>query len=94
MPNFNLSKSEVDLSAVQFIDLAIARFLNFSERAKIIATYALCGFSNLGSIGIQIGGIAAVAPSRQKDLAQLSINALIAGSIACFMTACVAGILI
>ena len=65
-----------------------------SERAKIIATYALCGFSNLGSIGIQIGGISAIAPSRQADLAKLSIRALAAGSIACFMTACVAGILI
>lgn len=65
-----------------------------SERAEIIATYALCGFSNLGSIGIQIGGISAIAPSRQQDLAQLSVRALVAGSIACFMTACVAGILI
>ncbi|MBE9043015.1 NupC/NupG family nucleoside CNT transporter [Pleurocapsales cyanobacterium LEGE 10410] len=65
-----------------------------SERAKIIATYALCGFSNLGAIGIQIGGISAIAPDRQPDLARLSIRALAAGSIACFMTACVAGILI
>ncbi|MEM8674413.1 MAG: NupC/NupG family nucleoside CNT transporter [Cyanobacteria bacterium P01_G01_bin.67] len=65
-----------------------------SERAKIIATYALCGFSNLGAIGIQIGGISAIAPNRQADLAQLSVRALIAGSIACFMTACVAGMLI
>ena len=65
-----------------------------SERAKIIATYALCGFSNLGSVGIQIGGINAIAPQRQADLAQLSLRALMAGSIACFMTACVAGILV
>ena len=65
-----------------------------SERAKVIATYALCGFSNLGAVGIQIGGISAIAPERQSDLAQLSIKALAAGSIACFMTACVAGILI
>ena len=65
-----------------------------SERAKVIATYALCGFSNIGSIGIQIGGLSAIAPSRQADLAKLSIRALAAGSIACFMTACVAGILI
>ena len=65
-----------------------------SERAKVIATYALCGFSNLGAVGIQIGGISAIAPERQSDLAQLSIKALVAGSIACFMTACVAGILI
>ena len=65
-----------------------------SERAKVIATYALCGFSNLGAVGIQIGGISAIAPERQSDLAQLSIKALAAGSIACFMTACVAGILV
>ena len=65
-----------------------------SERASIIATYALCGFSNLGSIGIQIGGISAISPSRQQDLARVSVRALIAGSIACFMTACVAGVLI
>ncbi len=65
-----------------------------SERAKIIATYALCGFSNIGSIGIQIGGISAIAPSRQSDLAKLGIRALIAGSIACFMTACITGILL
>ena len=65
-----------------------------SERSKIIATYALCGFSNLGAVGIQIGGISAIAPTRQADLAQLSIRALAAGSIACFMTACIAGILI
>ena len=65
-----------------------------TERSKVIATYALCGFSNLGAIGIQIGGISAIAPSRQQDLAKLSIRALTAGSIACFMTACVAGILI
>ncbi len=65
-----------------------------SERAKVIATYALCGFSNIGAIGIQIGGISAIAPERQSDMAQLSFRALAAGSIACFMTACVAGILI
>ena len=65
-----------------------------SERAKIIATYALCGFSNIGSIGIQIGGISAIAPSRQSDLAKLAIRALFTGSIACFMTACITGILL
>ena len=65
-----------------------------SERAAIIATYALCGFANIGSVGIQIGGISAIAPERQTDLAQLSFRALTAGTIACFMTACIAGILI
>jgi CNT family concentrative nucleoside transporter len=65
-----------------------------SERAKILSTYALCGFSNLGSIGIQIGGISAIAPKRQRDLAQLGMRAMIAGSLACFMTACIAGLLL
>ncbi|NJK48463.1 NupC/NupG family nucleoside CNT transporter [Candidatus Gracilibacteria bacterium] len=65
-----------------------------SERAKILATYALCGFSNLGSIGIQIGGISAIAPQRQHDLAKLGLRAMIAGSLACFMTACIAGLLL
>ncbi len=65
-----------------------------SERAKIIATYALCGFSNIGSIGIQIGGIGGIAPNRQADLAQMGVRAMIGGAIACFMTACVAGMLL
>ena len=65
-----------------------------SERAAIIATYALCGFSSLGSIGIQIGGIAAIAPSRQADAAKLAVRAMIAGTITCFMTAAIAGILL
>jgi CNT family concentrative nucleoside transporter len=65
-----------------------------SQRANILATYALCGFSNLGSIGIQIGGIGAISPQRQSDLARLGLRAMIAGSLACFMTACIAGLLL
>ena len=86
---FNEFVAYLDLQQLITGDVA-----QISERAKIIATYALCGFSNLGAVGIQIGGISAIAPERQADLAQLSIRALTAGSIACFMTACVAGILI
>ena len=82
------------LAYLDLKDLITGDIPGISERGKIIATYALCGFSNIGSIGIQIGGISAIAPSRQQDLAQLSIRALVAGSIACFMTACVAGMLI
>ncbi len=82
------------LAYLDLKDLITGDIPGISERGKIIATYALCGFSNIGSIGIQIGGISAIAPSRQQDLAQLSIRALVAGSIACFMTACVAGILL
>ncbi|MGD1864099.1 MAG: NupC/NupG family nucleoside CNT transporter [Phormidesmis sp.] len=65
-----------------------------SERAAIIATYALCGFANIGSIGIQIGGIGGIAPSRQADLARIGFRAMVAGTLACFTTACIAGILL
>ena len=62
-------------------------------RSVIILTYALCGFSNISSIGIQIGGIGALAPNQRPTLAALGIKALIGGSIACFLTACVAAML-
>jgi len=62
-------------------------------RSVIIMTYALCGFSNISSIGIQIGGIGALAPNQRATLASLGIKALIGGTIACFLTACVAAML-
>ena len=63
-------------------------------RTQIILTYALCGFSNIASIGIQIGGIGGLAPNQRSTLAKLGAKALLGGSIACFLTACVAGILV
>jgi len=63
-------------------------------RSFTIATYALCGFANFGSIGIQIGGIGALAPERRNDLARLGLRALLAGTFANFMTACIAGLLL
>jgi CNT family concentrative nucleoside transporter len=68
--------------------------LHISKRSEIILTYALCGFANFGSIGIQIGGIGGLAPTRQSDLARLGLRAMIGGLLACFMTACVAGMLL
>ncbi len=65
-----------------------------SERSIIIATYALCGFSNFGSIAIQIGGISSIAPTKSSTLARLGLRAMIAGSLACFQTATIAGILL
>ncbi|MEM7556409.1 MAG: NupC/NupG family nucleoside CNT transporter [Cyanobacteria bacterium P01_A01_bin.84] len=65
-----------------------------SERAKIISTYALCGFSNIGAIGVQIAGLGVIAPGRQGDLSEMGVRAMIGGAIACFMTACIAGILL
>jgi len=64
-----------------------------SPRAAMIATYALCGFANFSSIAIQIGGIGGIAPSRRSDLAKLGFRAMIAGTLASFMTATIAGVL-
>jgi len=63
-------------------------------RSFTIATYALCGFANFSSIGIQIGGIGALAPNRRHDLARLGIRAMIAGTLANFVTATIAGFLL
>jgi CNT family concentrative nucleoside transporter len=60
----------------------------------IIATYALCGFANFSSIAIQIGGIGGIAPSRRSDLARLGLRAMVAGTLAAFMTATIAGMLV
>ncbi|MGE4490736.1 MAG: nucleoside transporter C-terminal domain-containing protein, partial [Kiritimatiellales bacterium] len=65
-----------------------------SPRTVTILTYALCGFSNLSSIAIQIGGIGALVPERRRDLSRLGLRALLAGILACLMTACIAGIFI
>jgi CNT family concentrative nucleoside transporter len=65
-----------------------------SERARTVATYALCGFANFSSIAIQIGGIAPMAPERRADLARLGLRAMIAGSLATFQTATIAGMLL
>ena len=65
-----------------------------SERAIIISTYALSGFANFSSIGIQIGGISAIAPSRKSDLAKVGLKAMFGGAIASWLTATIAGIFI
>jgi CNT family concentrative nucleoside transporter len=68
--------------------------VHLSARSQVILTYALCGFANFSSIGIQIGGIGGMAPERRSDLARLGLRAMIGGTLTCFMTACVAGLLI
>jgi CNT family concentrative nucleoside transporter len=65
-----------------------------SARSAVIASYGLCGFANFASIGIQLGGIGGIAPNRMGDLAELGVRAMMAGSIAAFMTGTVAGMLI
>lgn len=65
-----------------------------SDRTAIIASYALCGFANFASIGIQIGGLGGIAPERRKDFAKLALKAMFGGAIASWLTATIAGILI
>ncbi len=79
--------------------LSMANFLRdnpglVSEKSVAIASYALCGFANFLSIAIQIGGIGAMAPERRHDLAKLGLYALLAASLAGFLSATIAGILI
>ncbi|MBT4149503.1 MAG: NupC/NupG family nucleoside CNT transporter [Candidatus Marinimicrobia bacterium] len=65
-----------------------------SDRSALIASYALCGFANFGSIGIQLGGIGGMAPERKKDLSKLVTKAMIGGAIASWLTATIAGLII
>jgi len=78
---------------VAFLQLAPIRE-TLEPRSFTIATYALCGFANFSSIAIQIGGIGALAPNRKSDLARLGLRAVAAGTMANFMSACIAGMLI
>jgi concentrative nucleoside transporter, CNT family len=78
---------------VAFVDLGkIGNALD--PKSFVIATYALCGFANLSSVAIQVGGIGALAPSRKSDLARLGMKAVAAGTMANFMSACIAGMLL
>ena len=65
-----------------------------SERSIIITSYALCGFANFGSIGIQLGGIGSMAPERKKDLSKIVFKAMLGGAIASWLTASIVGIII
>lgn len=77
---------------VAYVDMA-QNVDKLSDTSKIIATYALCGFSNFSSIAIQIGGIGGIAPERRKDLSELGLRAMVAGSFACFQTASIAALI-
>ncbi|OCQ97033.1 nucleoside transporter NupC [Nostoc sp. MBR 210] len=80
---------------IAFLDLKqLIQDGKISQRAVIIATYALCNFANIGSIGITIGGLTGMAPHRQHDLARLGVRTMIGGLLAGFITACIAGVLV
>ncbi|XP_014781754.1 solute carrier family 28 member 3 isoform X1 [Octopus bimaculoides] len=65
-----------------------------TPRSEVISTYALCGFANIGSMGIVLGGLTILAPQKRDIIAQTVVRAMIAGNVACFLTACIAGLMI
>ncbi len=78
---------------VAYAEMSKIPMSEWTEKGRLIASFALCGFANFASIGIQIGGIGGLAPSRKSDIARLGLWALLAGSLATFMSATIAGIL-
>ncbi|KFN50796.1 NupC/NupG family nucleoside CNT transporter [Arenimonas composti] len=80
---------------LQLADIVNGRVegVELSEKGRLIATYALCGFANFSSIAIQIGGIGGLAPERRQDLARFGLRAVLGGTIATLMTATIAGVL-
>ncbi len=78
---------------IAYIDLISIKSM-ISEKSFIIATFALCGFANLGSIAILIGGVGEMAPKQRKNLSRLGLKALICGTFASYISACIAGILL
>jgi CNT family concentrative nucleoside transporter len=78
---------------IAYMDLVKLRD-QLDPRSFTIATYALCGFANFGSVAIQIGGIGSMVPTRREDIAQLSLRSMVGGTLAAFTTACIVGVLI
>jgi len=90
-----MGKKLVLTELIAFGDLSTLIYDNvLSERSAIISSYALCGFANFASIGIQLGGIGGIAPERRKDIAQLGLKTMFGGAIASWLTATIAGLLI
>lgn len=88
-----LGKKTILNEVVAFIDLKGVPKGLLSEKSNLIMTYAIAGFANLGSIGIQIGGLTTMIPERMREIINLGFRAMIAGSIASFMSAAIIGIL-
>ncbi|GIS56181.1 MAG: hypothetical protein CM1200mP1_01190 [Candidatus Neomarinimicrobiota bacterium] len=89
-----MGKKIVLTELIAYGDLQQAVTDGLSDRTAVIASYALCGFANFGSIGIQLGGIGAMAPNRRGDLARLVTKAMIGGALASWLTATIAGLLL
>jgi CNT family concentrative nucleoside transporter len=90
-----MGESIVATEFVAYLDLSkMITAGEISPRASTIAIYTLCGFANLPSIAIQIGGLGAMAPERRGDIAKLGFRAMVAGALACWLTGAVAGVVV
>ena len=78
---------------VAYLQLAALGPEALSERSRLILTYALCGFANFGSLGIMIGGIAAMVPARRAEVASLGAKTMVSGTLSTLMTAAVVGLM-
>ena len=77
---------------LRFVCYFVCIIISFiQERSEVIATYALCGFDNFGSVGMQLGTLTSIVPERKRDFSALAVRALIGGTLACYVTACTAG---
>jgi CNT family concentrative nucleoside transporter len=79
---------------IAYKDMTQLYMSQLSVRSQLVTTYALCGFANFGSVGMQVGVLSALAPARSGDIAQLAISALICGSLSTWLSASIAGMLI
>ena len=80
-----------EVVAYQDLAAALAEGRIVHPRSAVITTYALCGFAHLASMAIFVGGVCALAPERTRDMGRVAVRALAAATLACLMTACVAG---
>ena len=78
---------------VAYIEMSQLPDGTLSEKSALIMTYAVCGFANFGSVGILLGGLAAIVPERRGELAQLGLKSILAGTMATCMTGAIAGLL-
>jgi len=82
------------LGYLQLQSMMSSPVTRLTEHARVVSIYALCGFANFGSVGIMIAGIGGMAPSRRSDVARLGVMSIVSGSLAAFMTACIAGAMV
>lgn len=81
-----------EVAAYQDLSLALSQGLLSSPRSAVITTYALCGFAHIASLAIFIGGISALVPEKTAVLVKVGFRSLLAATLACLLTACIAGV--